>query len=74
MTGDLSLMLVSPVTQAGLTCLLLLVIGELLDRAAVAEAADGTGEPFPQSVPGAFGPWRAGLQRAEGRLRLQVCH
>lgn len=57
-----------------LTGLLLLVVGELLDGAAVAEAADRTGQPFPQSVSRAFGTRRAGLQRAERRLRLQVGH
>lgn len=38
----------------------------------MAEAADRTGEPLPQSVPGAFGTRRAGRQRADGRLRLEV--
>lgn len=57
-----------------LTCLLLLAVRQLLDGAAVAEAADRTGQPFSQSVSRAFGTGRAGLQRAEGRLRLEVGH
>lgn len=60
--------------SARLTSLLLFVIGEFLDGAAMAEAADWTGKPFSQSVSGAFGTRRAGLQRAEGRLRLKVRH
>lgn len=56
------------------TWLLLFGSGELLDGAALAEAADWTGQPFSQSVPRAFGTRRAGLQRAEGRLRLKVRH
>lgn len=59
---------------AHLTGLLLFVVGEFLHRAATAEAADRTGEPFPQCVSRAFGARRAGLQRAEGGLRLQVGH
>lgn len=57
-----------------LTGLLLLAVGQLLDGAALAEAADRTGQPFSQSVSWAFGTRGAGLQRAEGRLRLQVRH
>lgn len=57
-----------------LTSLLLLVIGQFLHRAALAEAPDRTGQPFPQRVSGAFGTRRAGLQGAEGGLRLQVRH
>lgn len=57
-----------------LTALLLFVAGELLDGAAVAEAAHRTLQPLPQSVRGALGARRAGLQRVEGRLRLEVGH
>lgn len=56
-----------------LTWLLLFVIRKFLNRAAT-EAADRTGQPLPQSVPRAFGTRRAGLQGAEGRLRLKVGH
>lgn len=61
-------------TSRSLTSLLLFVIGKFLDGAAVAEAADRTGQPFSQSVSRALGTRRAGLQRAEGRLRLEVRH
>lgn len=54
--------------------LLLLVVGELLDGAALAEAPHWAGEPLSQGVPRPFGPRGAGLQRAEGGLRLQVGH
>lgn len=57
-----------------LTSLFLLVIGQFLDGAALAEAPDWTGQPFSQSVSRAFGTGRAGLQGAEGWLRLQVRH
>lgn len=57
-------------TSRSLTSLLLFVIGKFLDGAAVAEAADRTGQPFSQCVSRALGTRRAGLQRAEGRLRL----
>lgn len=68
------LFVVGQFISARLTSLLLFVIGEFLDGAAVAEAADRTGQPFSQSVSGAFGTRRAGLQRAEGWLRLKVRH
>lgn len=61
-------------TSRSLTSLLLFVIGKFLDGAAMAEAADRTGQPFSQSVSRALGTRRAGLQRAEGRLRLEVRH
>lgn len=64
----------SPADCPQFTWLLLFGSGELLDGAALAEAADWTGQPFSQSVPRAFGTRRAGLQRAEGRLRLKVRH
>ena len=57
-----------------LTSLLLFVVGEFLDRASVAQAADWTGQPFSQSVSGPFRTRRAGLQWAEGWLRLKVRH
>lgn len=57
-----------------LTSLLLLVVGQFLDRAALAEAPHRTGQPFSQSVSRAFGTRRAGMQGAEGGLRLQVRH
>lgn len=57
-----------------LTSLLLLVIGQFLDGAALAEAPDRTGQPFSQSVSRAFGTRGAGMQGAEGGLRLQVRH
>lgn len=60
--------------MARLTGLLLLVVGQFLDGAALAEAPDRTGQPFSQRVSGAFGTRRAGLQGAEGGLRLQVRH
>lgn len=72
--APVGLFAVDPFLSACLTGLLLFVIGELLDGAALAEAADRTGQPFSQSVSGAFGTRRAGLQRAEGRLRLKVGH
>lgn len=61
-------------TVEWLTGLLLLIIGQFLDGAALAEASNRTGQPFSQSVPRAFGTRRAGLQRAEGWLRLKVRH
>lgn len=45
-----------------LTCLLLFVSGEFLNRAAVTEASDGIGQPFPERISRAFGSWRVGLQ------------
>lgn len=50
------------------------MIGQFLDGAALAEAPDRTGQPFSQRVSGAFGSGRAGMQGAEGGLRLQVGH
>lgn len=47
--------------------------GGFLDGAALAEAAHWA-QPFPQSVSWTFWARRAGLQRTEGWLRLQVCH
>lgn len=58
----------------GLTGLLLLVVGQFLHRAALAEAPHRTGQPFSQRVSGAFGARRAGLQGAQGGLGLQGGH
>lgn len=52
----------------------LLLVGDLLDVAAVAEAAHGAGEPLLQRVARALGPRRAGLDGAERRLRLERGH
>lgn len=59
---------------SSLTRLLLLVVGQLLDGAALAEAPHRAGQPLPQRVSRAFGTRGAGLQRAEGGLRLEVGH
>lgn len=57
-----------------LTRLLLLAVRQLLDGAALAEAAHRAGQPFPQSVSRAFGTRGAGLQRGDRHMRLKVGH
>lgn len=53
---------------------LLVLAGELLDAAAVAEATHGAGQPLLEGVARALRSRRAGLDGAQGGLRLQVGH